>query len=134
MLSHRMDHSHSHQAFRPWSLPNAVPYCPPKLPPATLASSGFISGQTHSVCPYTCAFFWDNYPQMCESLAHSHYPAGDRDVPSVKTLMTTLWHLVFFNIELASFCVSPLLPPDCDPGASFYHSPHWMLRAQLVIE
>ena len=134
MLSHTVDHSHSHQTFRLWPLPPHCPLLSSQVPTSHNISSGFISGQTHSVCPYTCAFFWDNYPQMCEWLAHSHYPAGDRHVPSVKTLMTTLWPLLFFNIELASFCVSPLPPAYCDPGASFHHSPHWMLRAQIVTE
>ena len=134
MLSHRMDHSHRHQAFRPWLLPPRCPLLSSQAPTSHSISSGFISGQTHSECPYTCAFFWDNYPQMCEWLAYSHYPCGDIHFPSVKTLMTTLWHLLFFKIELASFSLSPLPPPYCDTGSSFLQSPQWMLRAQLVIE
>ena len=118
-----MDNSHSHQAFRPWPLP---PCCPLLSSQAPTSHTSFLWlhlwTNTFCVSIHLC-LLQDNYPQMCEWWAHSHYPAGDRDVPSVKTLMTTLWHLLCFNTELASFCVSPLPPLYCDPGASFHHTP-----------
>lgn len=139
MLSHRMDHSHRHQASGPGPSLPTVPLLSSQAPISHTSSLWFhLWTNTFCVCIHLClllgwlspdvwmagAFSLHCWRQTCPLSAAFPWPhCGTYCFPTQNLLLSVF-----------SFCVSPFPSPDCDPGGSFHHSPHWVLRAQLVNE